>query len=225
MDEITPPIALLLTHDAEAALVGGIGRRYGAALIAGTGAIAYGINARGQTRRADGWGYLLGDAGSGYWIGREALRATARACDGRGPQTPLQDAILTELGIGACDELVNRVYASDVKTPQIAALAPTVHAVSRAGDPVAREILCRAGKELGSTLCAVIHGLGMRGQTFETVLLGGVLTAGGPVRDTVVATIRGYAPDASVIRPRNDAAFGAALLARALVQKGDQAHE
>jgi N-acetylglucosamine kinase len=216
----TPPLPLAITHDAEAALVGGIGRRYGVALIAGTGAIAYGVNARGQTRRADGWGYLLGDAGSGYWIGREALRATARACDGRGPQTSLRDEILAALGVGVCDDLVSRIYASDVSPPQIAALALTVHAVARTGDPVALEILRRAGEQLGSTLCTVIRGLGMREQPFEIVLLGGVLTADGPVRETVVAAARKDASNASVIRPRSDAAFGVALLARDLVRKG-----
>jgi len=210
---IAPSLPLAITHDAETALVGGIGRRYGVALIAGTGAIAYGVNALGETRRADGWGYLLGDDGSGYWIGREALRATARACDGREPPSLLQGLILAKLNIRACSELVDRVYAPGLTVPQIAALAPTVHSAAQQDDPVARDILCRAGERLGSALCAVIHGLHLSDRTFEILLLGGVLTAEGPARDTVIAAAKNCARHASVIQPQNDAAFGAALLA------------
>lgn len=211
---IVPPVHLAITHDAEIALVGGIGRRYGAALIAGTGAIAYGINARGEVKRADGWGYLLGDEGSGYWIGREALRATARACDGRSPQSVLSSRIQAELGIQSCDELVNRVYAPGLSVPEIAALAPTVQSAAQQDDPVAQEILRRAGERLGQTLCTVIRGLDLSDQVFQIVLLGGILAVDGPVRETVVAVARDCAPNASVIQPQNDAAFGAALLAR-----------
>jgi N-acetylglucosamine kinase len=214
--EIAPPTRLAITHDAEAALVGGIGRRHGAALIAGTGAIAYAVNARGQTRRADGWGYLLGDEGSGYWIGREALRATARACDGRDPPTLLQNAILAELGLNVCDELVHRVYETDLAVPQIAALAPAVLAAARQGDAVALDILQRAGALLGSTLCTVIRGLDMAQETFDVVLLGGMLSASALARERVTAAVKDCAPHAAVIQPENDAAFGAALLAREL---------
>lgn len=212
--QVTPAVHLAIAHDAEAALVGGIGRRYGAALIAGTGAIAYGVNDRGQTQRADGWGYLLGDDGSGYWIGREALRALARACDGRGPPTMLHDLLFAELGLNACSELVSRVYAADVGVPQIAALAPSVHLAAQQNDAVARDILRQAGERLGSTLCTVILGLEMGEQAFEIVLLGGVLTAKGIAWEVTVAKIRDTAPCAAVIKPRHDAAFGAALLAR-----------
>jgi N-acetylglucosamine kinase-like BadF-type ATPase len=66
VERIGPFRHVVLTHDAEAALVGGAGQRYGVVLIAGTGAIAYGVNARGEARRADGWGPLLGDDGSAY---------------------------------------------------------------------------------------------------------------------------------------------------------------
>jgi N-acetylglucosamine kinase len=223
---IAPAVHTAITHDAETALVGGIGQRYGVALIAGTGAIAFGINAHGETRRADGWGYLLGDGGSGYWIGREALRATARACDGRGPQSILPGLILNELDIRACSELVNRVYGSDLSVPQTAALAPSVLSAAQQGDPIARDILYRAGQRLGSTLCTVIRGLGMSAQTFQIVLLGGVLTAESLVRDAVVAAAQTCAPHAAVIRPKNDAAFGAALLARDLwISQGKQADE
>ena len=220
---ILPGPQLVMTHDAETALVGGTGRRHGVVLIAGTGAIAYGVNARGDARRADGWGYLLGDDGSAYWIGREGLRAVARACDGRGRPTALQDLVADDLGLREEDEpaaralrrsLVGRVYAAGFGVPQLAAISRRVEQAAREGDAVAGEILHRAGQQLGRTLCAVIRGLEMAQERFETVLAGGVLRAAGPVRDTVVGILAQSAPYASAIAPRHDAAFGAAILAQ-----------
>ena len=68
-------------------LVAGVGDEPGVVLIAGTGSIAYGVNHDGFAARAGGWGYVLGDEGSGYWIGRQALAAVVREADGRGPKT------------------------------------------------------------------------------------------------------------------------------------------
>jgi N-acetylglucosamine kinase-like BadF-type ATPase len=213
---IAPFRNVIVTHDAEAALVGSIGRRQGALLIAGTGAMAYGVNARGESRRADGWGYRLGDEGSAHWIGLEGLRALVRAHDGRGPGTALADRLLSHLDLPNTDALVTRIYASDVGVPQVAALAPLVSEAARVGDPVAQGILREAGQRLGETLCAVVCGLGMSDQTFEVVLLGGVLRARDLVWQTVVAALSEVAPQASVVEPRHDAAVGAALLAREL---------
>ena len=204
---------VVITHDAETALVGGIGRRYGAVLIAGTGAIAYGVNASGETRRADGWGYLVGDEGSARWIGVQGLRAIARAHDGRGPTTELTESILSHVGLEDACQLVTVVYADDFGVPKLAGLAPLVSQAAQAGDTVAQEILRQAGLRLSRSMRAVIGGLKMTDATFEAVLLGGVLRAGDLVRETVVAELGQIAPCARVVEPRRDAAVGAALMA------------
>jgi N-acetylglucosamine kinase-like BadF-type ATPase len=205
---------VLITHDAETALVGATGRRHGAVLIAGTGAIAYGVNARGESRRADGWGHLLGDEGSAYWIGREALRAAARAHDGRGPATDLAERLLSHLGLDDASKLIRFVYAAGFGVPQVAALAPLVEQGATDGDMIAQAILRQAGWHLGSTLRAVILGLRMGRQAFDVALMGAVLRARGIVRATVDSTLAEIAPHACAIEPRHDAAWGAALLAR-----------
>ena len=87
----------ILTHDAHIALVGGTEKQHGVIVISGTGAIVYGINADGKEARASGWGYLLGDEGSGYDIGIKGLRAVARAADGRGKSTELTHRFLMPL--------------------------------------------------------------------------------------------------------------------------------
>ncbi len=209
---------VVITHDAEAALVGGVGRRCGLALIAGTGAMAYGVNAQGESRRADGWGCLLGDEGSACWIGRAGLRVVVRAHDGRGPQAPaLTEALLARLGVPRVEALVARVYAADFGVPRLAALARPVAEAARQGDATAQGILHEAGRRLAATADAVIRGLGLAAESFEIVLLGGVLRARGLVWETVVAALKETAPRGQVIEPRHDAAVGAALLAKELV--------
>ena len=213
---------IVLTHDAEAALVGGVGRRRGAVLIAGTGAIAYGVNACGASRRADGWGPLLGDDGSAYWIGREGLRAVARALDARGPSTALQPDLFRHLSLGDHQELVPLVYGSGFGPSQAAALAPVVCATARAGDGVAQEIVRKAGYHLAHTLGAVIGALGMAQEAFEVVLTGGLLLSESLVRDAVVAALGQIAPRARPVAPRHDAAYGAARLAQEEEQREDE---
>ena len=183
-------------------------------LIAGTGAIAYGINGRGDSRRADGWGYRLGDEGSAHWIGLEGLRAVVRAHDGRGPATVLADTLLLHLGLTNTDALVTKAYTHDLGVPQLAALAPLVSRAVQNDDGVARGILREAGQRLGETGCAVVRSLGMNDQVFDALLLGGVLRARDLVWETVVARLAEVAPRARIVEPRHDAAMGAALLAR-----------
>lgn len=210
---IAPFEKLIITHDAEAALVGGVGRRYGAVLIAGTGAIAYGVNARGETARADGWGYLMGDEGSALWMGLEGLRAIARAHDDRGPTTALTASILDHLRLTDLNLLVNSVYAEDFGVPHLAALAPLVRHAAEHGDSVARDILRDAGQRLSGTLSAVIRRLNMPDEPFDVLLLGGVLRVRDLVWEAVATELAQIAPRATIIEPRHDAAVGAALLA------------
>ncbi|MFI5077071.1 MAG: N-acetylglucosamine kinase, partial [Vicinamibacteria bacterium] len=97
----------LITNDALIALVAAIGHEPGIVVIAGTGSIAYGRNARDEAARAGGWGYVLGDEGSGYWIGRHALRAVVRESDGRGHATAMTPLVLAHFGATHPDDLVH----------------------------------------------------------------------------------------------------------------------
>src|SRR5205085_1278058 len=82
----------------------------GIVIIAGTGSIVYGRNQRGEAARAGGWGHLIGDEGSGYWIGREALAAVMRAEDGRGPSTRMTADILEFFTVADVSRLPRIVY-------------------------------------------------------------------------------------------------------------------
>ena len=123
---------VILTHDAHIALVGGTEKQEGVIVISGTGAIVYGINADGKEARASGWGYLLGDEGSGYDIAIKGLRSVVRAADGRDSSTELTHRILNELKLNAPDELIRWTHTASRDT--IAQLSEIVfHAAQAAG--------------------------------------------------------------------------------------------
>src|SRR5688500_3296505 len=89
---------VLVVNDALVALEAGAPGQPGIVVISGTGSICYGRNAAGEAARSGGWGYVLGDEGSGYWIGRAALRAVLREADKRGAQTALTPLLLQHFG-------------------------------------------------------------------------------------------------------------------------------
>ena len=164
----------VVVNDALIALVSAAGDAPGVVIIAGTGSIVYGRNALGESARAGGWGHMIGDEGSGYWIGREALSAVMRAADGRGPQTDLTPAILAEMGIADISRLPRIVYDRDQPRMAVAALGPLVQRVADAGDAVAARILERAAEELVLAASSVTSRLEMRGEAFGFHLAGSV---------------------------------------------------
>jgi N-acetylglucosamine kinase-like BadF-type ATPase len=165
---------VLVVNDALIALVAGAGDSPGVVIIAGTGAIVYGRNAGGVAARAGGWGHMIGDEGSGYWIGREALSAVMRAADGRGPATRLTADILAHFEISDVSRLPRIVYDREQPRMAVAALGPLVQQVSEHGDAVATRILERAAEELVLAAGSVTTHLEMRGDPFAFFLAGSI---------------------------------------------------
>ena len=202
----------ILTHDAHIALVGGTEKQHGVIVISGTGAIVYGISADGKEARASGWGYLLGDEGSGYDIAIKGLRAVARAADGRGISTELTNRILNRLELNAPDELIRWVHAARRDT--IAQLAEIVFDAAQAADKVAGQIVADATDELICAASSVIRQLGF-GETFDIVLSGGNFTHQPMFVDKLRQQFARIVPNASVHLPIHDPVYGAVLLAQA----------
>ncbi|MFC9706011.1 N-acetylglucosamine kinase [Streptomyces sp. NPDC056943] len=199
------PGAVEVYGDAEVAFAAGPGAPAdGLVLIAGTGAAAARVERRRALRVVDGDGWLLGDAGSGYWLGREAVRAVLRALDGRGPETALAGPV-GELCGGPGKEAVLR-YAYEGHPVRLAALSPLVVAAAAAGDGPARELLDRAGAEL----CATVRALGPRpGEPL--VVTGGLVGPDGPLLGRLVEGVREWG---LVPVPVPDGVAGAVALAR-----------
>ena len=177
MSRIADQAKILVVNDALIALQAGIGDEPGIVIVAGTGSIAYGRNARGDASRAGGWGYVLGDEGSGYWIGRLALRAVVRHADGRGRSTSLTPRLLAHFGVDRASELIQKVYHEELSPAAIASLARYVHQAREDGDTLAAGILNRAADELITAAAAVMERLNLADDVFSFVLSGGMFRA------------------------------------------------
>jgi N-acetylglucosamine kinase len=209
----TEAAQVLIVNDAVASLVGGTGRKYGVVTVAGTGSIAFGMNTHGERRRAGGWGYLLGDEGSGYAIGLAGLRAVCRADDGRGPHTALRELVLHQYQLPAPADLISRAYG-EWGVPQIASVAPLVFQAADSGDAVARAIVEAAADELALASGAVVRSLHMADDQFEVVTAGGTWQGSALLRERFAGAVAAFAPRAAVIPPRAEPVAGAVLLAR-----------
>ncbi|MGL4554600.1 MAG: N-acetylmuramic acid 6-phosphate etherase [Gemmataceae bacterium] len=159
--------------DAALLLAAGTPDGWGLAVVAGTGSIAWGRTADGREGRAGGWGYLLGDEGSGYAIALAALRAVVRAADGTGPATALTERLLGHLRLGGTSDVVGLVYGGGMDRAALAGLAPLV--IGCADDAVAAEIVDTQARELATAAAAAARRLGFDGRPFPLALAGGVL--------------------------------------------------
>lgn len=168
---------ILIVNDALVALEAGAPGQPGVVIVSGTGSICYGRNSEGQAARSGGWGYVLGDEGSGYWIGRAALRAVLRQADRRGATTALTPRLLEHFGVSQPQGLIHSVYHTNLKPAEIGALARSVQAAFREGDEVAIGILRGAANELESSALSVARRLKMIGQPFTFLLAGGIFRA------------------------------------------------
>lgn len=206
---------VLVVNDALIALEAGIPDAPGIVVIAGTGSIAYGRNAQGQAARAGGWGYVLGDEGSGYWLGRQALRAVVRAADGRGRPTGLTARILAHYQVSRPQELVREIYYGGSKPSAIAALARQVHAAAEDNDPVAQHIIDNGASELAGAAVSVAERLGLTSD-LTVVLSGGTLRGVERLRSGVTDHLTSRLPGVTVRVLEVEPALGAARLAHAL---------
>lgn len=204
---------MLVVNDALVALVAGAGDDPGIVLIAGTGSIAYGVNGEGYAARAGGWGFVLGDEGSGYWIGREALTAVVRQADGRGPRTRLTPLVLEHFHLTRIDGLVREVYDRGLRRQAVAALGAVVDRARGDGDVVAADILNAASDELTRAAASVIARLQMRGHAFRTVLAGGMFRVIPWLVGDVGRRLAEVAPRTTVARLEAEPAVGAVHLA------------
>ncbi len=170
---------LEVVTDAEIALFGATNGEAGVVVIAGTGSVCCGRNARGGRFCAGGWGPIAGDEGSGSWIARQALRAIARALDGRGPKTVLKRAARDYFKVPQAADLSMALYAPSMTNDRIAGFGKCVVEAAQGGDAVALKIIQEAGHELGIAVAAVTRGLKMERQRFPVAYVGGVFNAAG----------------------------------------------
>ena len=211
---------VLVVNDALIALVAGARDDAGIVIISGTGSIVYGRNHRSEAARAGGWGHMIGDEGSGYWIGREALAAVMRAGDGRGPATELRADVLAYFGIDDISRLPGIVYNRDVPRKSVAALGPIVDRAAGHGDAVARRIIETAADELALAARSVATRLEMRGDPFAFLLAGTVFRVVPRLTTCLPHRLTEIAPRATCRLLDDEPALGAVWLALAEARGG-----
>lgn len=202
-----------IVNDAHVALVAGAPEGIGIVVVSGTGSIAYGVDPSGKTARSGGWGPLLGDEGSAYWLGHAAVRHGIRAVDGRGPSTSLLDRIAKKLGVEAPAGLVAWFYQEDSRN-RVAELASVVEEAATDGDEAASGLLDQAAQHLARAARAVARQLSFS-EPYTVVLAGGVFRA----CPSLFRRIRGSLdlPMATVVRLEAEPATGAVRLALGLL--------
>jgi N-acetylglucosamine kinase-like BadF-type ATPase len=204
---------LEVVGDADIALFGATDGQPGVIVIAGTGSICCGINARGKRVCAGGWGPMAGDEGGGAWIARRALQAVAHAADGRGQETSLTGAACAYFHVSIPDDLSTAIYAPTMTNERISGFAKHVIEAARAKDRLARRIVADAGTELGIAASAVIRNLKMERERFQVAYVGGVFAAGDLVLETLREEVRRVAPKSYLEPPRLSPVLAAARMA------------
>ncbi len=208
---------LILVGDEEIALDAAFQGGPGILVIAGTGAIAMGRAESGELFTAGGFGPVLGDEGSGYWIGLEAIRAALRAQDRLGlggVSTCLLREIELHWGLGSTSELI-AMGNQRSPSPDFAELAPVVARCAADGDVLAAGILERAGEELAEVVGLVFHKMGAGAPAEVGVAFtGSVLGRIDAVRVAMVARLAISVPGARVAEAAVDSLDGALWRAR-----------
>ncbi|MCC5474304.1 N-acetylglucosamine kinase [Streptomyces barringtoniae] len=202
-----------LAADAVTAFVGALGPRPGAVLAAGTGLIAVGTDLTAW-RRADGWGHLLGDCGSGAWIGRAGLEAALRAHDGRdGGSAPLLACAQEQFG--PVRGLPGQLYPRSDRPAVLASFAPRV-ATCAAHDPVAAGILRAAARHMAESVAAVCPADGEP----RVALTGGLFRLGEPLLTPLREELASRLPHARQVPAEGDPLYGSVRIAGDLAAGG-----
>ncbi|MFF9815592.1 N-acetylglucosamine kinase [Streptomyces sp. NPDC014006] len=201
---------LALAADAVTAYTGALGPRPGAVIAAGTGLIAIGTDLTGW-RRADGWGHLLGDCGSGAWIGRAGLEAALRAHDGR-PGGSAALLACAEKAFGPVAGLPGALYPRPDRPAVLASFAPQVGACAADGDPVAVAVLREAARHIADSAAAVCPPSGEP----WVALTGGLFKVGEPLLVPLEEELAARLPHARRVPAEGDPLHGAVRVATAL---------
>lgn len=200
-------IRLKLVSDYEIAHTGALGGREGIIAIAGTGSVCYGRTSDGKCARSGGWGHLIGDDGSAYGLGRDALKAVASYIDGCGESTALVRMLSDGLGLYDQKSIVSYVYSNDKRS--VADLAPIVEKAAAKGDIVAIKIIEANASALVNDALAVSRRLGL--DSCSLALLGGLFEHDTFFRRCFTRILDNFNANIKVVEPLHNAAEGALL--------------
>ncbi len=200
--------------DARIALEGAFSGKPGSILIAGTGSIMFGKDAKGIIHRVGGFGRFLGDEGSGYAIGKKGLTAVSKNYDGRGRDTLITSLVKEKFTIDSSEKLITEIYKNNF---DIASAAPIVIEAAEKGDYIALKIIDEETDEL------ILHIEAMAKKINEPVLkvsfIGGIISTDNFYSRSIRKKISKQLPNVVIIDPDYPPAMGAILMAKDLLKK------
>jgi N-acetylglucosamine kinase-like BadF-type ATPase len=205
-------------NDSIPALAGAFGELRGILLIAGTGSIAVGADGGGRIIRSGGWGHILGDEGSAYWVGLRALNSAVRFHDRRGPQTDLLGRALAYFGEKEAFSLIPAIY-EDFDKAKIAAFARIAAEERDRGDEASEEIFKEAAQELALLVTSIATRLGEAQTEGRIAFSGGFISNNEKLWRDTEARILSALPRHRIVAPQADATTGACILARLIANQ------
>jgi glucosamine kinase len=204
--------AWIVVNDVIGAWATATGGGPGVAAIAGTGSNVFGVGSGGRSWRTGGWGHLLGDEGSGYWLGVESIRAALRDRDASGPPTELSDAAREFFGCDTVEAVASLVYSKPLTKGEISAFAVETANHAERGDQVAHELMQRGATLLGGQIAAVIGQVELSG-SFPVGLIGSAYKAGEMYLAPLRRRVEQDAPQADITAIEMAPVGGALMLA------------
>ncbi|MBS4207910.1 BadF/BadG/BcrA/BcrD ATPase family protein [Bacillus sp. FJAT-50079] len=218
---IADRIPITVNNDAITALYSGTFGEPGIVQIAGTGSITYGINKKGELDRVGGWGYLLGEKGSGYALGSQGLDAAFSAYDKLGEETMLVNQIIDHFQVRALPNIIQPVYQAKNQKEIIASISKLVVAAADQGDPVSLAIIRQNALYLGESISCLIKKLftdKWNEEQIQVVLTGGLFNRLDLLQHTMREVFQKNHIQAELIIPKVEPVIGAVVAG--LIEEG-----
>ena len=212
--QIDLPCPKVVVNDAQAALYSNTQGGPGILLNVGTGSIAFGINSQHHALRVGGYGYLIGDEASAYWVAKEGIRRALHAHDGVGQDTMLVALLQEKLGLASIVDVFDYVHAHN--KADIARLSPLVTQAQQAGDQVAGEIMVEARDYLLQCIQALLKRLQMNPAEHTLYIMGGLLLNSDWLLNAIKEGLRQRCPGLQVLPMTEEAEWGAVYQAAEL---------
>lgn len=205
---------VLVVNDAEIILWAEMEQAPGIVVISGTGSVSYGKNKAGETARCGGWGHLIDDAGSGYWIGKEIIRRAMRSYDGREKETKILEYLTEHFKVKHPYDIIPIVYSASYRKPDIAALTLIGVKAAQEEDQVAREIMQEAAEGLVEMVQALEAKLDFGDEASQIIISGGNIENNKFLNYNFCDIMKKKCPDRIVTLAEQEPVMGAIYLAR-----------
>jgi len=202
----------LITGDEDNSFYGALVKDQGIVILSGTGSFATGINSKGDKLTVGGWGPLLGDEGSGYYMGIKAIKAAISRYEASGSDTVLFGEVMECFGINDIDLLKSVVYKNGLQTRKIASLGKAVLKGARAGDKVCLDIISESAEQLYKMAETIIRRLKMTDIGYELCLTGGISCFGDYMLAPLTNMVNAKYKNIKVVKPQFNPGVGSLIL-------------